>query len=118
MKKEKGNIGELMTSGLCLLAMTFVMVTYMDCVGMIEDKMEVGQLARKYILRMEAVGGLKPEEQENLIMELEALGVTEADLSGTTLGCTGYGEEIELHIRGKLKGEYEFEEYRYSTAKN
>lgn len=118
MKKDKGSIGELMTSGLCILAMTFVMITYMDYVGMVEDKMEVGQLARKYILRMETVGGLEQEDKENLMLELSALGVTEVDFAGTTMGEAGYGEVIELHIHGKLKGEYEFEEYRCSTAKN
>ncbi len=50
--------------------------------------------------------------------ELVEMGVTEIDLCGTTLNMTGYGEAITLHIHGKLRGEYAFEEKRVSTAKH
>lgn len=117
-KKEAGNLGELMTTGICILAMTLVMMAYMDCVDVIQDKLKAGQLARKYILRMETVGCLTMEDMGELTAELTELGITEAKYPGTTFEEAGYGEPIALHITGKIRGEYPFEEYRYSTAKN
>ncbi|MBO4980984.1 MAG: hypothetical protein J6C84_03710 [Lachnospiraceae bacterium] len=117
-KKEAGNLGELMTTGICILAMTFVMMAYMDCVDVIQDKLEAGQLARKYILRMETTGYLTMEDREELTGELTALGITEPGYAGSTLEEVLYGEPIELHITGKIKGEYPFEEHRYSTGKH
>ena len=107
-----------MTAGICILAMTVVMLSYMECVSLIHGKTEVNQLARKYILRMETVGYLTAEDKTALCQELDSMGVTEIDLSGTTLSQTSYGAPIYLQISGKLKGEYVFEERRVSTAKN
>lgn len=107
-----------MTAGICILAMTVVMLSYMECVCLIHGKTEANQLARKYILRMETVGYLTAEDKTSLCQELDSMGVTEIDLSGTTLSQTSYGTPIYLQISGKLKGEYVFEERRVSTAKN
>ena len=95
---------------ICMLAMTVLMMAYMDNVGLISRKSAVGQLARKYSLRMET-------GRELLLWELESIGVTEISLEGTS-GQVRYGEPIELRICGKLEEEYEFEEKRVSTAKN
>lgn len=116
--KSRGNVGDIMTMGLCILGMTAVMGTYLDYMELIQQKTYVGQLARNYILRMETVGGLEQEDRIMLEQELADMGITEIDLTGTTFGETGYGERIALNIKGKLKGEYDFEECRVSTAKN
>ncbi len=118
MRREKGSLGQLLASGLCMLAMTALMAAYLDNVEIVEDKMEAAQLARRYILRMETVGYLTPEDERELTKELESLGITEIDFPGTTLSELSYGETIILHITGKIKGEYAFEEKRASTAKN
>lgn len=118
MKRQKGNVGSLLTAGLCVLAMTVVMLSYMENVSLIQQKTEVSQLARKYILRMETVGYLTTEDSTLLCQELAAAGVTEVNLSGTTQSEVSYGVPITLQISGKLKGEYIFEEKRTSTAKN
>ena len=106
-----------MAACLCMLAMTVLMLSYMDNVNLIFQKAAVGEIARKYILRMETVGGLTEADRTALLQELDELGVTEDTLEGTS-GRADYGESVELHIRGKLEGEYEFEEKRVSTAKN
>lgn len=118
MKKYKGNIGDLLTVGICILGMTIVMMSYMKSVSLIQQKTQVNQIARKYILRMETVGYLDDSDQALLYRELEEAGVTELDLGGTTLQEVAYGEQITLQIRGKLEGVYTFDEKRVSTAKH
>lgn len=118
MKQQRGNVGSLLTAGFCILAMTVVMLSYMESVSLIQQKTEVSQLARKYILRMETVGYLTMEDSTLLCQELAAAGVTEINLSGTTQSEVSYGLPVTLQISGKLKGEYRFEEKRTSTAKN
>ncbi len=114
---QEGSAGNIMITGIFILAMTVVMLAFLDDMWLIQQKAEVDQLARRYILRMETVGGLSPEDRENLLFELSEQGVTEIDLAGTTLGETGYGAKIVLQICGKLGGKYAFEEKRVSTAK-
>lgn len=118
MRKREGNVGDLLITGICILAMTVVMLTYMDSVELLQQKSQVGQLARKYILRMETVGYLTAEDKTALTQALFDLGVTEIDYADTTLSQVSFGEPITLRIRGNLKGEYAFEEHRASTAKN
>ncbi len=118
MRKQRGNVADMMSAGLCILAITVVMLSYMDSVSLIHQKAEVGQLARKYILRMETVGYLTAPDRTALCQELEQAGVTDIQLGETTLHQVNYGQPITLRISGKLGGEYAFEEKRVSTAKN
>ena len=118
MKQEKGSIADIMSAGICMLAMTVLMLAYMDNVWLIHRKAEVSQIARQYILKMETVGYLTEEDRIMLGRELDKAGVTELELAGTTMSPVTYGDIITLEIRGKLEGEYDFEEKRISTAKN
>lgn len=118
MKKEEGNIGEFMAAGLCLLAMTAVMMAYLGCARLVQQKTQVSQIARKYILRMETVGMLTDEDRAALSSELEAAGVTMIRLEGSTVWQVNYGEPITLQIQGMMEERYEFTEKRVSTAKH
>lgn len=118
MRKQKGNIGDIMATGFCILAMVVVTLSFMENVSLIEQKTVVGQIARKYILRMETVGYLTERDRIQMCRELDESGVTEIVLEGTTMHGVVYGAPIMLQISGKLKGEYAFEEKRVSTAKN
>ena len=115
---QRGNVGDLMLTGVCMLAMTVMMLAYMNSLELLEQKREVGQLARKYILQMETTGYLTAENSEALKTELAAVGATEISLNGTTVNPVGYGENIILQMEGRLGGEYAFSEKRTSTAKN
>ena len=75
--KNKGNIGDIAASGICILAMSAVMVMYFQCAGLIQLKNQAGQLARRYMLVMETVGYLMPEEHLRLENELTALGISD-----------------------------------------
>lgn len=118
MKREAGSIGDLLAACICMLLMTVLLVAYMDSVRLIEEKTEINQIARKYILRMETVGMLTESDRILLGRELEAAGASAVSLEGTTFDMVGYGEEIVLKIKGRLRNIYGFEEKRVSTAKN
>lgn len=115
--KQPGNIGELMTMCMCVLALTVVMLNYLQNVQLLQAKENVGQLARAYLLKMETVGYLEPAEQAHLTAELETAGLTEIDYEGSTLEPAGYGERIILQIHGKLGGHYEIREREYRLPK-
>ena len=118
MKQEKGSIGDILSAGICMLAMTVLMFAYMDDVRLIHRKSEVSQIARQYILKMETVGYLTEEDRIRLGRELDAAGVTELELAGTTMDPVAYGDIITLEIKGRLEGEHDFVEKRISTAKH
>lgn len=118
MRREKGSVADIMAAGLCMLAMTVVMLVYMGNVRLVHTKASVNQVARKYILRMETTGRLTEADRIALVEELGSLGVTELELEGTTVEQVGYGEAIVLQIQGKLEGEHEIREKRVSTAKH
>lgn len=115
--KESGNVANIMVTGILMLAMTVLMMNFLDEISLIQQKAAVSQIARRYILCMETTGGLLAEDREALERELAGMDISEIDLSGTTFGENGYGEKIVLKIRGKLGGQYEFEETKASTAK-
>lgn len=106
-----------MAACLCMLMMSVLLLSYMDSVHLMDDKAEINQIARKYILRMETVGMLTEPDKAALLTELQQAGAGDISLEGTTTHRAGYGNTIELHIRGKLRGIYDFEERRASTAK-
>ncbi|MCR4897220.1 MAG: hypothetical protein K5891_10635 [Lachnospiraceae bacterium] len=112
-----GNIGDLMTVGLFMIAMAVLMIRFLDCSALLSSKSEVSQLCRQYILRMETCGYLNAGDEAQLLSELEAAGVAEADLTGTTRSPVPFGTVITLRIRGVLGEENAFEEKRTSTAK-
>ncbi len=134
-KKSEGNVMNLVTIGITILAMSIVVSAYLECTGLMLKKLEITQISRKYILVMETEGYLSEQHKQMLIQELQALEVQNIDLSGTTLQPVSYGETILLKIKGTisakvLKDSEELweggfgtrnaivEEYRSSTAKN
>ncbi len=118
MKKETGNIGNLLMTGICILAMTIVMAAYLNCTELIRQKGQVSQLARRYILKMETTGCLEAGDRGQLLLELEEIGATQIDLTGTTVNQASYSAPVTLKIQGKLGGKFTFEEKRVSTSKN
>ena len=88
-KREPGNVGEILAMGLCVLALTAVMLSY-----------------------------LTAPDQAELKDRLEVLGLTQIDYDGSSLEPVGYGNDVVLQIRGRLGEDYEIYEKRVSTAKN
>ena len=134
-KCRKGSVADVMSVGICVIAMTVLMLAYTGNIQLLNSKSQIDQIARKYILRMETVGYLTGNDRLEMTQELTALGATELDYTGSTLDQVDYGSTISLVIRGKIPGRtviagsnllettqeitwYEFEERRISTAKN
>lgn len=118
MKRNKGNIGNLLGTGLCVMAMTVLVLQYMGQVHLIHQKWELIQISREYILRMETRGYLSGEDARELMQELERAEVEQVSLEGTTRNPVDYGETIVLNIRGVMGDEYQVQERRCSTAKH
>lgn len=124
----------LVTIGMAILAITIVVMVYLQCTELMLLKLEVSQVSRKYILKMETEGYLTPHNQNELLLELKELGLKNVELTGTTLLPVAYGDTIVLRIKGKIEKNMlnheevwngttdvrllEVEEKRMSTAKN
>lgn len=134
-KTEKGSVLDVLSAGMCVLAMTVLMLAYSGNIGLMNQKAQINQIARKYILKMETVGCLTAQDRQALTAELSVLGVSDPDFSGSTVSKAEYGAPVYLKIKGhiytenvKMNGDlfcagifseqYEFEEYLVSTAKN
>lgn len=134
-KKSKGSIMDLLSVGITIIAMSIIMMAYLNSIQLVHTKSEVSQLARKYILRMETVGCLTVTDKMKLLQELQDLGITDVDLNGSTMNEVAYGSPIYLYIHGVVHGRemkmgnglfsiffsekgYNFREVRMSTAKN
>ncbi len=118
MARDCGNVADIMVTGIFILAMAVVMISFLENIQMIQQKVDVNQIARRYILCMESEGGLTMEDRIRLEEELTQMGVTQISLEGTTMAKAGYGEAIRLQMHGFLGGKYEFHETRVSTAKH
>lgn len=116
--KQRGNVTDILSTCICILAMSALLMFYLHFYGMIQQKQEVSQLARKYILQMETIGCLTPADKVKLDRELTDIGIENISFGATTVNPVGYGEPITLFIRGTLKGGFAFEERKVSTAKN
>jgi len=135
LSRQQGSVMDILTIGIYVMAMLVLMTASLGSVQLLERKAQISQTARKYILRMEAVGYLTGEDRVMLERELAEIGVTQLDLTGTTLNEVEYGSPIHLTLQGKIQGEsmtvgnniwnaamggrtFNFTESKMSTAKN
>ena len=99
MKKRKGTLVDFLPSCIVIIGLTILMLSYLSIIEAGDTKKEADQLARKYILEMETVGYLSAESRENLLLELEELGIENIDLEGTTFSQAGYGNAVYLSLK-------------------
>lgn len=95
-------LGDLLSSLLVILSFTILAFSFLNAMNAISRKENVKEVSRKYILEMETTGYLTTESSARLLQELSEIGLTDIDLSGTTLSDAGYGNEIHLYIKGKM----------------
>ena len=135
-KKDSGTVIDILTVCVAVLAITIAVLGYLEVMQLVSRKDDVNQISRKYILKMETDGYLSSTERNNLIYDLQSAGLTNIDLTGTTMSDVGYGNAIYLVIQGTLESskpenagsglftfsfvgqDYEIYESRMSTAKN
>lgn len=134
LRKSKGSLLDFMTVCISVLAMMVVILVYFNLSELMMTKLEISQVTRRYILRMETKGYLDEGDKSALLSELAALGMSEITLEGSTFSAVGYGETIRLRVKGSINGsvpdmgggwlngftqqKFTVEEKRMSTAKN
>ncbi len=101
-KKENGIIGDLLPSLITLFAVFFIIMMYINISENVERKNRIDMLARQYIIRMETFGKLTSSDKDRLKLELEGLGCSNIDFTGTSLTEVGYGNQVTLMIHGKM----------------
>ncbi|MDR0964223.1 MAG: hypothetical protein LBM60_06380 [Clostridium sp.] len=133
--KNRGSMTDFLPMGLAVLAISIVMMSFLSLSRVLAVEEQASQIARQYMLRMETVGFLTPEDQNDLEMELASRGITHVTYEGTTHTKVGYGAPIHLCIQGHISGQalemdkdmfhamfaknlYEFEVNLVSTAKH
>ncbi len=132
-RRSAGNILDFVTAGITITAIAVIVLASFYSMGLFIKKLEVSQIARKYILVMETKGCLESPVKDQMYTDLMEIGLHNIDITGTTLQAVGYGEPIMLCIKGSLSGNamsddiwsngfevkaYYVEEKRMSTAKN
>lgn len=115
--KNDGSVGDVMPMCIFVICIAFVMISFADCVRLINVKASVSQISRQYILKMETYGYLTENDRDNLVRSLAEIGLENISLAGTDMSEVGYGNEINLYISGLAEGGYEIKEFRTSTAK-
>lgn len=129
MGKEEGTVMDFITVCICILAISTLLMASLEYTGLLLQKVSVSQTARRYLLKMETEGYLDSGEKDKMLRELRDMGVTDIDLTGTTLLPVSYGDTVELHIKGKVtakipgdtgftRQKVSIEEVRMSTAKH
>ena len=115
--KNDGSVGDVMPMCIFVICIAFVMISFADCVRLINVKASVSQISRQYILKMETYGYLTENDRDNLVRSLAESGLENISLAGTDMSEVGDGNEINLYLSGLAEGGYEIKEFRTSTAK-
>ncbi len=134
MRKSKGSLLDFLSVMVTIIFMAVVSMVLFNLSELLITRMDMSQVTRKYILRMETKGFLDEADRNNLVQELQEIGVQNVDLSGSTMHPVAYGDTIFLCVKGSMAGkvlknegewgsgfvqkQYVVEEKRMSTAKN
>lgn len=103
LKKKKGIIDDIGIPLLAIVAM-FIMLMAFILSNKDSNKInEVDSIIRDYTLSMESKGYLDTESRNELIRDLQDLGVSNINLAGTTTSKVGYGKRIHLVVNGQVE---------------
>lgn len=92
----------IFTMGICIMAMALCGLYIISTTGILNSKSDVNMIMRKYIIRMESEGYLTADDESELMEELKDVGMTNIDISGTTLSEVEYGETVYLYLKGDI----------------
>ena len=101
-QKDKGMLEHYLPALITIVFMGILWFGSMVTASNIDKSSALNQVARKYILRMEADGYLTEENRTSMVTEFQELGVEAVDLTGTDLTDVGYGNEVCLEVKGNL----------------
>lgn len=104
--EKKNGQGDLIASLFVILALTLFVFFFINAIADVNTRIQMDQIARKYILRMEAEGKLTSDEMNDMKNELlsipsvaEVTDGSDIDFSGSTTTAVGYGKTIILKIK-------------------
>lgn len=103
LKKKKGIIEDV---GIPTLAIVVMFIMLMAFISSNSDNNKINQIdsvIRDYSLSMESKGYLDSQSKNDLIKELNDLGVKNVSLTGTTMSKVGYGERIYIVVKGSIE---------------
>lgn len=103
LKKKGRGASTFAASIICIFFMSVLFISLFFNFSKLIMQNGVERTYRKYLLRMEREGCLTSSDLSALNAELSALGLSDIDLSGTSLSPVGYGNEVHLHIKGNLQ---------------
>lgn len=92
----------IFTMVICIMAMALICLYNISSTGILNSKSDVNMIMRKYIIRMESNGYLTADDESELMEELKDVGMTNIDISGTTLSEVEYGETVYLYVKGDI----------------
>lgn len=101
IKKKDGSADTVIMSLMAILVISFVAVYFISNVVPIKKSTDAEVIARKYMLKMEQTGYLTPDNESAMINDFNNIGISNIDISGTTLTQVNYGEDVYLHISYK-----------------
>lgn len=104
-KKEDGNstlVSGVFTMVISITAMSLICLYVISSVGIMNTKSDINGVMRKYIIRMETYGYLTDDDETELLQELSDAGMTNIDISGTTMDEVEYGDTIYLYVKGSV----------------
>lgn len=106
IKKESGILVADALSCFLLIAFTFLMIYVCACyVRMIQIRLEINEIGRQYLYKIEAKGYLTDDDKNDMIKELtesiyingkSIVFVDSIDFSGTSTSKIEYGETVNL----------------------
>lgn len=104
-KKEEGTsaISSMLSMVLTVFLVAILLIVYFGHMANIDKRDTLDVIAREFILKMETTGYLTEELEDELIKKLNAVGLKNVDLTGTTRSEAGYGQQILLCIAGELQ---------------
>ena len=101
MKKKDSAFAEKLLPVLLSTGMVFGLVLLSgQFMEVLRARERMSQTARGYMLEMETKGYLESAALNSLKRDLEQEGLTDINLTGTTVSPVGYGEQIQLVIEG------------------
>ena len=99
-RKDKGILDQFLPAIIVIVLLAVLWTGSMISASTIDRSTDIQQVARTYLLKMETDGYLTEENRNLLLSDLAALDMEQIDLTGTTITDVGYGNRIDLDIRG------------------
>jgi hypothetical protein len=103
LRKKDGSVQRYGIPLFTLVVAFIVIMQFITYSSDINRKDKIDITAREYLLRIETEGHLTAEDETQLISDLQALGMSNISLTGTTLAKAGYGNKVTIVISGELE---------------